>query len=159
MKTSETQTESSKTNHSFAQTEPTIPKMYNDSEVQTETVNETENEGDSSFFLQGYSLQLSERVTEESEPVQKEYSSRNFQDEPVDHYKPESDHDSEESDPELSPEELRNLLEELNRSTRKESPNKSLQQTPMKPMKPAQSDQSIFLRNLAPSYGLVKLSE
>ena len=46
MKTSETQTESSKCNHSFAQTEPTIPKIYNDTEVQTETIDEPETQGD-----------------------------------------------------------------------------------------------------------------
>ena len=45
MKTSETQTESSKCNHSFAQTEPTIPKIYNDTEVQTETIDEPETQG------------------------------------------------------------------------------------------------------------------
>lgn len=78
MKTSETQTESSKTNHSFAQTEPTIPKMYNDSEVQTETVNETENEGDSSFFYKATHCNFQKELLRNQNPYRKSTAVETF---------------------------------------------------------------------------------
>jgi len=58
--------------------------------------------------------------------------------------------DSDESEPDLSPEELRNLLDELNRSTRT-----AKEPSPVKtpPPPPQRSEQSMFLAKLAPSYG------